>query len=123
MTIFTFFSFWCALPALLIGMNMPQATSWIPEHFFIATTMLVVGAVSVMTWDSALPDRRDVLVLAPLPVRPSTLFAAKIAALFAAPGLAIFALNVFTGIDVAAGVRLPQGQASCMECWHGPRIG
>jgi hypothetical protein len=97
-TIFAFFSFWCALPALLIGMNMPQVTSWLPEHFFIATTMVVVGAISVMTWDSALPDRRDVLVLAPLPVRASTLFAAKIAALFAAPGLAIFALNVFTGI-------------------------
>jgi hypothetical protein len=36
------------------------------EHFFIATTMLAVGILAVLSWDSTLPDRRDVLVLAPL---------------------------------------------------------
>ncbi len=44
------------------------------EHFLIATTMLVVGIFAVLTWDSTFPDRRDVLVLAPLPVRPWTVF-------------------------------------------------
>jgi len=39
------------------------------EHFLIATTMLVVGLFAVLSWDSTCPDRRDVLVLAPLPVR------------------------------------------------------
>src|SRR5450756_354014 len=72
MTIFGFFSIWGCLPALLIGPNMPQRTAWLPEHFFIATTMVVAGAVSVMIWDSAFPDRQDALVLAPLPVRLST---------------------------------------------------
>jgi hypothetical protein len=97
-TIFAFFSFWFSLLALLFGTGMPQTVAWRPEHFFIATTMLVVGAVSVMAWDSAFPDGRDALVLAPLPVRMSTLFAAKVAALFSAPGLAIVSLNVFTGL-------------------------
>lgn len=44
------------------------------EHFLIATTMLVVGLFAVLSWDSTFPDRRDVLVLAPLPVRARTLF-------------------------------------------------
>jgi len=44
------------------------------EHFLIATTMLVVGLFAVLSWDSTFPDRRDVLVLAPLPVRPRTIF-------------------------------------------------
>jgi hypothetical protein len=97
-TIFAFFSIWCSLPALMIGTGMNQATAWRPEHFFIATTMVVAGTVSVMTWDSAFPDRRDALVLAPLPVPMSTLFEAKVAAVFSAPGLAIVSLNVFTGL-------------------------
>ena len=50
------------------------------EHFLIATTMLVVGLFAVLSWDSTFPDRRDVLVLAPLPVRARTMFLAKVAA-------------------------------------------
>ena len=53
---------------------------WGLEHFLIATTMLVVGLFAVLSWDSTFPDRRDVLVLAPLPVRARTLFLAKVAA-------------------------------------------
>jgi len=50
------------------------------EHFLIATTMLVVGLFAVLSWDSTFPDRRDVLVLAPLPVRARTMFLARVAA-------------------------------------------
>src|ERR1039457_4065266 len=46
---------------------------WFSEHFLIATTMLVVGLFAVLSWDSTFPDRRDVLVLAPLPVRAGTI--------------------------------------------------
>ncbi len=48
--------------------------AWSGEHFLIATTMLVVGLFAVLSWDSTFPDRRDVLVLAPLPVRARTMF-------------------------------------------------
>jgi hypothetical protein len=51
-----------------------------------------------MNWEAAFPDQRDLLVLTPLPVRKSTLFLAKIAALFAAPALAVAALNSFSGV-------------------------
>jgi hypothetical protein len=97
MTVLVGFSFMFSLPVLLVSSALPAPVAWTPEHFFIATTLLAVGVVSVMSWDAAMPDRRDILVLGPLPVRMSTLFAAKIAALFAAPALTIASLNIFTG--------------------------
>ena len=69
------------------------ATSWGGAHFLIATTMLIVGLFAVLSWDSSFPDQRDVLVLAPLPVRPRTLFAAKVAALAVALSLTVAAFN------------------------------
>ena len=47
---------------------------WSGEHFLIETTMLVVGLFAVLSWDSTFPDKRDVMVLAPLPIRSKTLF-------------------------------------------------
>src|SRR5262249_14101661 len=64
-------------------------TAWSMEHLMIATTMLVVGVFAVLNWDSTFPNRADVLVLAPLPVRPRTLFVAKIAASGAAMSLTV----------------------------------
>jgi hypothetical protein len=58
--------------------------SWGIEHFLIATTMLVVGLFAVLSWESTFPDRRDVLVLGPLPIRARTLFLAKVAAVASA---------------------------------------
>src|SRR4051794_21501283 len=52
--------------------------AWGTEHFLIATTMLVVGLFSVLSWDATFPDRRDVLALAPLPVATRTMFLAKV---------------------------------------------
>ena len=71
---------------------------WGTEHFLISTTMLVMGLFAVLSWDSTFLDRRDVLVLAPLPVAPRTLFLAKAAALGAALGLTTAAINTLPGI-------------------------
>ena len=68
-------------------------TAWGAEHALIATTMLIVGLFAVLSWDSAYPDRRDVLVLAPLPIRASTIFLSKIAALAVALSLTIVIFN------------------------------
>src|SRR5437868_5478435 len=76
--------------ALLIAM--------VAQHFLIATTMLVVGLFAVLSWDSTFPDRRDALVLGPLPVAPSTIFTAKVAAVGAALSITVAALNGATGI-------------------------
>ncbi len=71
---------------------------WTLEHFLIATTMLLVGLFAVLTWNSTFPDKRDLLILAPLPVRTRTLFLAKIAAVGTALGLLIVALHAIAGI-------------------------
>lgn len=78
--------------------RMAVMSLWGMEHFLIATTMLVVGVFAVLSWDAAFPDKRDVLVLGPLPVRARTLFLAKAAALGAALGLTVVSLNVFSGV-------------------------
>ena len=94
-----------ALAALGFGdSRIPRAElligAWGMEHFLIATTMLVVGLFAVLSWDSAFPDRRDVLVLAPLPVRARTLFLAKVAASATALSLTVAALNALTGLTL-----------------------
>ena len=68
------------------------------EHFLIATTMLVVGLFAVLSWDSTFPDRRDVLVLAPLPVRARTMFLAKVAAVATALSLTVVLLHGASGL-------------------------
>jgi hypothetical protein len=68
------------------------------EHYLIATMMLVTGLISVLTWDSVFPDRRDALVLSPLPVPSHTVLFARMAASGAILGLAIVALNGTVGL-------------------------
>jgi hypothetical protein len=83
------------------GRMKPQALMiflWNMEHFLIATTMLVVGLFAVLSWDSAFPDRRDVLILSPLPVRPRTMFFAKVTALAASLSLTVVSLNSLSGL-------------------------
>jgi hypothetical protein len=91
-----------SIPLIFAGLGgvhrMSPEAAWIFEHFLIATTMVVVGLFSVLSWDSAFPDRRDVLILAPLPVRARTLFLAKLAALGAGLSIAMFALNGLSGL-------------------------
>jgi CubicO group peptidase (beta-lactamase class C family) len=58
----------------------------------------VVGLFAVLSWDSTFPDRRDVLVLAPLPVRPRTMFLAKVAAVATALSLTIVLLHGASGL-------------------------
>lgn len=70
------------------------------EHYLIATMMLVAGLFTVLSWDATFPDRRDVMVLAPLPVAPHTILFAKVSASATVLGLAILTLNCGSGIVV-----------------------
>ena len=67
--------------------------TWHTEHSSIEIMMLVVGLITVISWDATFPDRRDVMVLSPLPVAPHTILFAKLAASGAILGMAILALN------------------------------
>jgi len=77
---------------------MQMIGAWTAEHFLIATTMLVVGLFAVLSWESTFPDKRDVLVLGPLPVRAGTMFLAKVAAVASALGLTLALLHGLAGI-------------------------
>ncbi len=91
-------SFLVSIPLLFMGGRLPEGIAQMFEHFFIATTMLVVGLFAVLSWDEVFPSRRDVLVLSPLPVSSRTIFLAKMAALGAGLGLAVGALNGVSGL-------------------------
>ncbi|MBS1805799.1 MAG: hypothetical protein JST28_20855 [Acidobacteria bacterium] len=68
------------------------------EHYLISTMMLVAGLITVVSWDSIFPDRRDVMVLGPLPLRSATVLAAKLCASASLLGVAILALNSAPGL-------------------------
>jgi hypothetical protein len=96
--ILVFFGAGRALLAMFIDartMTLPRfnAITWSTEHSMIAVTMLVVGLFAVLSWDSTFLDRRDVMILSPMPIRTRTLFLAKIGAAAGALGITVVALN------------------------------
>jgi len=72
--------------------------TWSLEQLTISTMMLVVGLITVITWDATFPDRRDVMVLSPLPIAPLTILCTKVLASFSVLGLAVLMLNLATGL-------------------------
>ena len=69
------------------------------QEFLIASTMAIAGLFSVLAWNTVLPDRRDCYMLGVLPVRVRTIFFAKMAAFGTALGVAVAAVNSFTGFS------------------------
>ena len=72
--------------------------AWRGQQDLISSTMLLVGLVTIASWDSTFPDRKDVMVLSPLPIAPRTILGAKIAASASILGLAVLTLNFAAGI-------------------------
>jgi hypothetical protein len=69
-----------------IGYPVPPSpldlpVSWSDKFLFLYVSMILMGFITVLEWDALFPDRRDYLILAPLPVPLSTLLAAKVTAL------------------------------------------
>jgi hypothetical protein len=63
--------------------------------------MLVAGLITVVSWDSIFPDRRDAMVLGPLPVRPHMILGAKVCACASLLAIALLALNAAPGFVAA----------------------
>lgn len=75
-----------------------QKIAWSAEQHLISGMMFVVGLLTVASWDATFPDKRDAMVLSPLPVRPRTILLAKVSASAAMIGIAILSLNFASGI-------------------------
>jgi hypothetical protein len=91
-----------AVGALLLSSSSPTpaaqlALAWGKEQSLISDMMLVIGLIAVASWDSTFPDRRDVMVLSPLPIPPLTVLLAKVSASGAIVGMSILALNIGSG--------------------------
>jgi hypothetical protein len=91
---------------------------WTAEHGILEKMVLAAGLVVVFLWDAPFPDRRDVMVLGPLPVRPGTILAAKIVSSAAVLGVAVVCLNWATNFvwPVVLGGGL-HSLRLCLACW------
>ncbi len=79
------------------------------EQYLIATMMLAVGVFAVISWDAVFPDRRDIMVLSPLPVTARTILFAKLGASGGILGLEILTLNILSGFVWPFVLGLPGG--------------
>jgi len=69
-------------------------TASIPDKYMLVTlTMVVVGIVAALKWDSMFPDRLDYANLAPLPIGTRRVFGAKFIGLLLFAGLFISSVN------------------------------
>jgi CubicO group peptidase (beta-lactamase class C family) len=90
-----FLSIGLSAGAVVAGLGV--VAEWSGVHFMIATMMLVVGLFAILSWDSIFPDRRDVMVLATLPIRTRTIFFAKVAAVATALSVTVVTLHIASG--------------------------
>ena len=66
------------------------------RYIFLSFSMLVMGFVMVFEWDALFPDLRDYQILTTLPIRLSTFFFAKVAALTIFLGMFLVDVNFFS---------------------------
>lgn len=70
------------------------------RYVFVTYSMTVMGFVMTFKWDSLFPDRRDYLILTPLPISLREFFAGRVAALTGFLGLFMIAINMFSCVIV-----------------------
>ena len=70
------------------------------RYIFVCYSMVVMGFVMTFKWDSLFPDRRDYLILTPLPISLREFFAAKVTALCGFLLLFVVAINFFSCVIV-----------------------
>jgi hypothetical protein len=70
------------------------------RYVFVCYAMVVMGFVMTFKWDSLFPDRRDYLILTPLPISLREFFIAKVVALGGFLLLFIVAINFFSCVIV-----------------------
>lgn len=99
-----------AVPGMFVAFSMlpsaprfdqPFAQGWnviATYYFFVLYSMVVMGFVMVFEWDALFPDRRDYIVITPLPIGERTIFFSKLAALAAFLALFLADANLLGGV-------------------------
>ncbi|MBM3747355.1 MAG: hypothetical protein FJW34_16335 [Acidobacteria bacterium] len=81
--------------------EVTRVASWADKTFFLAYSMVAFGFLTVLCWDALFPDRRDAMVLTPLPLKTRTVFLAKQAS------LAVFLLIFAGAINLLPALLFP----------------
>jgi len=74
------------------------AVSLPDEYFFIVLAMVVAGAVAIWKWDALIPDRRDYVNLAPLPIPAKNILYANLTALLLLAGVLALDVNAASSV-------------------------
>ena len=74
------------------------AASQSDEYFFIVLAMVATGAVAIWKWDALIPDRRDYVNLAPLPIPAKHILYANLAALLLLAAALGFDVNAASSV-------------------------
>jgi hypothetical protein len=64
-------------------------------YFYVLYSMVVMGFVMVFQWDALFPDRKDYIILTPLPLSANSIFIGKVVALIAFLALFVADSNFF----------------------------
>src|SRR3954468_1283182 len=90
------FAAFAMLPAGL-RVDQPFDHGWaivMNYYFFVLYSMVVMGFVMVFEWDALSPDRKDYIILTPLPLGGWSIFLSKVAALILFLGFFVLDANI-----------------------------
>jgi hypothetical protein len=96
--------------------QLRQVFCWTMEYHLLSGTLLISGLCTLLGWDALLPDRKDVFVLGPLPVKPTTLCLAKTGASCSSVLVAAFVLNCASGL-IWPMVLAPSGLRATLQSY------
>ena len=71
------------------------------KYIFLTLGFVISGLATVFKWDSLFPDRKDYMILAPLPLSPVAIFVSKFAA------LVLFVIVFAVSVNIAGTIFFP----------------
>jgi hypothetical protein len=102
--------------------NRDQAVL-IDTHSFLAFSMILTGFITVFEWDALFPDDKDICILTPLPIKPRTLFFAKVISLSLFVAFVNAAINgfstLFFSVIVLSASPKPGSAGWCIPSYQG----
>jgi hypothetical protein len=94
--------------AFFLQNQYPARSAWgaiEDQYFFVLLSFVVMSVAAIFEWEMLFPDRKDFLILTPLPVKRWQMPAAKAAALIGFLGLFLVSSNIFGALTLPAITR------------------